>query len=105
MSRKGTAALFLIGIVACQAACSTGPEHDCTKHIKEEIYPGVRQEIAEASLRKCGFKTTIDTAKKTLYGDKRVGDGLVFERAQVVISLDSDDRVLTVVVTTGLTGP
>jgi hypothetical protein len=105
VSRKARAALFLFGIVAWQAACNSGPEHDCTKRLKEEIYPGVGQDIAEANLKKCGFKTSIDTAKKTLYGDKRVGNGPVFERTQVVINLDSDDRVLTVSVTTGLIGP
>ncbi len=105
MSKKETAALFLIGIVAWQAACSTGREPDCTKHIKEEIHPGLRQEIAEANLKKCGFRTTIDTSKKTLYGDKRVGDGVVLERTQVLVNLDSDNRVVTVSVTTSFTGP
>jgi hypothetical protein len=72
--------------------------------MKEDIHPGDPLEIAEATLKKCGFKTTVDPAKKTLYGDKRVGD-LVSERTQVLINLDSDNRVATVSVTTGLIGP
>lgn len=64
----------------------------------------MRSEMAVTVLKKCGFKTTVDPAKKTLYGDKRVGS-LVVERTQVLINLDSDDRVATVTVTTGLLGP
>ena len=62
-------------------------------------------EQALAVLKKCGFKTTADPAKKTLYGDKRVEGSLVVERTQVLVNLDSDDRVATVTVTTGLVGP
>lgn len=80
------------------------PQRDCEKHIKEEIHPGTSLEIAEATLKECGFKMTVDPAKKTLYGDKRVGS-LVEERAQVLINLDSGDKVATVTVTTGLIGP
>ena len=60
------------------------------QHTKEESIPEFVTRSPEASFKKCAFKTTIDTAKKTWYGDKRVGDGLVFERAQVVIHLDSE---------------
>ena len=56
-------------------------------------------------LKKCGFKTTVDAAKRTLYGDKRAEDSLIVERTQVLINLDSDDRVAAVTITTGLIGP
>ena len=62
-------------------------------------------EMAVTVLKKCGFKTTVDPAQKTLYGDKRVEGSLVVERTQVLINLNSDDRVATVTVTTGLIGP
>ncbi len=63
-------------------------------------------EIAEAAdLKKCGFKTTMDTTKKTLYGDKVVEGSPISERTQVLIKLDSDNRVASVSVTTGLIGP
>ena len=79
-------ALLLGKLPAALDPSTTAPTH------KGRIYSGVRDKIAEASFKKCAFKTTIDTAKKTWCGDKRVGDGLVFERAQVVIHLDSDNR-------------
>ena len=96
---------FLIGIVACQSSCGTGRQRDCEKHVKEELQPGVSLEIAEATLKKCGFKTTVDPVNKTLYGDKRDEGSPVVERAQVLINLDSDNRVTTVTLTTGLIGP
>ena len=64
----------------------------------------MRSEMAVTVLKKCGFKTTVDLAKKTLYGDKRVGS-VVVERTQVLINLDSDNMVATITVTTGLIGP
>lgn len=97
--------LFLIGIVAAQSSCGTGRQRDCEKRIKEEIHPGVPLEITEADLKKCGFKTTMDPAKKTLYGDKVVESSPASERTQVLINLDSDKRVVAVSVTTGLIGP
>jgi hypothetical protein len=75
------------------------------KKIKEEIHPGLSLEIAEANLKKCGFKTTVDPAKNTLYGDKVVEGNPISERTQVTINLDSDKKVATVKVTTGLIGP
>jgi len=105
MNRNATLIFFLIGIVTSQVSCGTGRQRDCEKHIREEIHPGVPLEIAAAVLKKCGFKTTVDPAKKTLYGDKRVEGSLVVERTQVLINLDSDNRVATVTVTTGLIGP
>jgi hypothetical protein len=83
MNRNATRIFFLIGIVAAQSSCNTGRQRECEKHIKEEIHPGVPLEIAEAGLKKCGFKTTIDPVKKTFYGNK-VGEGSpVSERTQV----------------------
>ena len=96
---------FLIGIVAWQSSCGTGPQRSCEKHIKEKIRPGVPLKLAEADLKKCGFKTTMDPAKKTLYGDKVVEGSVVSERTQVLINLDSENRVATVSVSTGLIGP
>jgi hypothetical protein len=96
---------FLIGIVAWQSSCGGGQQSGCEKHIMEEIHAGVKLEMAEAALKKCGFKTTMDSAKNTLYGDKRVGNGLVIERTQVVVGLNSDNVVATISVTTGLIGP
>jgi hypothetical protein len=55
--------------------------------------------------KKCGFVTTIDSAKKILFGDKRVGNGVVIERTEVLINLNSDNSVATISVTTGLIGP
>ena len=81
-------------------------QRNCEKHMKEEIRRGTPLEIAVAALKKCGFETTVDPAKKTLYGDMRVEvDSLIWERTQVLIKLDSDGRVTTVIVTRGLIGP
>jgi hypothetical protein len=105
MNRNATMILVFIGVVASQSSCGTGRQRDCEKHIREEIHPGVPLGIADAALKKCGFKTTIDLAKKTLYGDKLVERGPVSERTQVLVNLDSDNRVITISVTTGLIGP
>jgi hypothetical protein len=96
---------LLIWIAAWQSSCGTGRQSGCEKHIKEEIHAGMPSEMAVTVLKKCGFKTTVDPAKKTLYGDKRVEGSLVVERTQILINLDSDDRVASVTVTTGLIGP
>ncbi len=105
MNRNATMVFFLVGIVASQSSCGTGRQRDCEKHIREEIHPGVPLEIAEADLKKCGFKTTLDPVKKTLYGNKVVEGSPVSERTQVLINLGSENRVATVSVTTGLIGP
>ena len=105
MNRNATLIFFLIGIVTSQVSCGTGRQRDCEKHIREEIHPGVPLEIAAAVLKKCGFKTTVDPAKKTLYGDKRVEGSLIAERTQILINLDSDNRVTTVKFSKGLIGP
>jgi hypothetical protein len=85
MNRKTTRIFFLIGVIVWLSGCGTGRQ-DCTKQIKEEIHPGLSSGIAETDLKKCGFKTTMDPAKKTFYGDKRVGHGLVSDRTQVLIN-------------------
>jgi len=105
MTEKTIQILLLISIVASASGCRTRPKSDCAKHIKDEIAPELRSDLAEARLKKCGFETTLDPAKKTLYGDKRVGDGLVFERTQVVVNLNADNTVTSVSVSTGLIGP
>ena len=58
-------------------ASSCGARQDCEKRIAEEIHVGVPVETADDVLKNCGFKTTLDVAKSTLYADKRAG-GLVF---------------------------
>jgi hypothetical protein len=105
MHRKAIRIFLLTVIVAWQAGCGTGVQSDCAKHVKEEIRPGLSSDVADAALKKCGFKTAIDPDKKTLYGDKRTGKGPVFERTQVVIGLNSDNSVATITVSTGLIGP
>ncbi len=105
MNKNATRIFFLIGVATWQSSCGTGRQGDCAKQIKEEIHPGLPLEIAEADLKKCGFKTTFDAAKKTLYADKVVEGNPVSERTQMTINLDSDDKVATVRVTTGLIEP
>jgi hypothetical protein len=83
----------------------TARQRNCEQQWKEGIRPGTPLEIAEAALKKCDFKTTVDPEKKTLYGDKRVEGGLIVERTQVLINLDSDNSVATVKFTKGLIGP
>ena len=104
MNRNATR-IFLIGIVAVQSSCGAGRQRECEKDIEEEIHPGVPLEIAEGGLKKCGFKTTMNPVKKTLYGNKVVEGSPVSERTQVLINLGSENRVATVSVTTGLIGP
>lgn len=105
MAEKTIQILILIGIVASASGCHARTQSNCAKHIKDEIAPGLRSDLAEAQLKKCGFETTLDPVKKNLYGDKRVRDGVVFERTQVVINLNADDTVRSVSVSTGFIGP
>jgi hypothetical protein len=105
MDRKAIRIFLLTLIVGWQSACGTDSQNDCAKHVREEIHPGLSSDVADALLKKCGFKTTIDHDKKTLYGDKRTGRGPVFERTQVVIGLNSDNTVATITVRTALIGP
>jgi hypothetical protein len=53
--------MLLLNLPAVPAD-SNGAAKEHKKHIKEEIHPGVSLEIAEADLKKCGFKTTMDPA-------------------------------------------
>jgi hypothetical protein len=111
MKNKLTTILVLLWTVIWQLSCSGGPKEDCARHIQEEIHPGLPMETAEAALRSCGFttttdsKATIDPAKKLLYGDKRLEGFPVTERLQVLITPDSNNRVASVKVTSGLIGP
>jgi hypothetical protein len=91
--------------VACASSCGTKQNRECETHITEEIHVGVSVETADAVLKKCGFKTTLDPAKNTLYGDKRVEGTIVVERTQVLVTLDSAKKVAAVTVSKGLIGP
>jgi hypothetical protein len=93
--------LFLV--VAWVSSCGT-KQKGCEKRIAEQIHIGVPAAAADAVLKECGFKTSLDVAKNTLYGDKRVGS-LIVERTQVLVSLDPDKKVARVSVTKGLVGP
>jgi len=105
MNKATAMILALVGIVAVQASCGTARQRNCDEQLKEGIRPGTPLEIAEAALKECDFKTTVDPEKKTLYGDKRVEGSLIVVRTQVLINLDSDKRVTTVKFTKGLIGP
>jgi hypothetical protein len=94
---------FLL-VLIWASSCSARQNRECEKRVAEEIHVGVPVEIADDVLKRCGFKTTLDAAKSTLYADKRVG-GLIVERTQVLITLDSDKKVAGVTVTKGLIGP
>jgi hypothetical protein len=105
MTNKFAKIVFLIGTTLCQSSCRRGTREDCAKHIKDEIHTGMSVETAKEDLEKCGFKVTTDPAKKALYGDKLVEGIPISERTQVLIQVDSDNRVASVNVTTGLIGP
>ena len=111
MARDVPYLLLLIGMVTLQFSCNKESAQSCEKHIKEKIQPGVALDIAESELKKCAFtvtmdpKTTQDSTEKTLFGDKRVQRGIITERTQVLIKLDSDGKVASAQVTTGLIGP
>ena len=91
-------------VLVWASSCGPRRNRECEKRIAEEIHVGVPSETADDVLKKCGFKTTLDVAKNTLYADKREG-GLIVERTQVLITLDSDKKVVGVRVTKGLIGP
>ena len=103
--------VLLIAMAGWQLSCSKASPAGCEKHIKEKIQPGVPLEIAESELKKCAFTVTMDPkitqypTAKTLYGDKRVQGGIITERTQVLIKLDSDNKVASTTVSTGLIGP
>ena len=62
-------------------------------------------DMAVTALKQCGFKTAMDSAKNTLYGEKLVKGTPISERTQVLVDLDSDKKVVTVKVTKGFIGP
>jgi hypothetical protein len=96
-------ASFLL-VLIWASSCGARQNRECETRIAEEIHVGVPAETADDVLKRCGFKTTLDVAKNTLYADKRVGV-LIVERTQVQINLDSDKKVAGVTVTKGLIGP
>jgi hypothetical protein len=98
------AGLFVL--LVALTSYGTVRQRACEKHMKEEIHPGTPLEIAVAALKKCGFKTALNPVKKALYGDKWFEDSSpVWERTQVLIELDSGNRVAKVIITTGLIRP
>ena len=97
--------LLLLAVLLSLSACSRTAEQDCQKHWRVDIHPGVSLEIAESNLKKCGFKTTLDRTKGTLYGDKIVEGIPISKRTQVLVNLDSRDKVVNVKVSRGLIGP
>jgi hypothetical protein len=103
--KAATTGLLLIWIAAWQISCGTARQSSCEKHIKEKVVAGMPSEVAVAALKQCGFKMTMDPIKKTLYGDKVVEGVPVSERTQVLINLNSDNKVGSVSVSTGLIGP
>jgi hypothetical protein len=105
MTKRTIWFLSLIAIVAWEPACSGRPESNRAKHIQNEIRPGLSSDLADTQLKKWGFKTILDPAKKSLYGDKRVANGVVIERTQIVVALNADNTVASVSVSTGLIGP
>ena len=92
-------------MVALCFACGKGREHDCEQRIKEEIHAGTSVETAEAVLKTCGFKTSVDVSNHLLYGDKVVAGSIVSERTQVTVDFDSEKKVTGVTVSKGLIGP
>jgi hypothetical protein len=113
INKKITKIFLLTAIILCNGSCNRSQisRDGCEKHTKEKIRPGLSIDAAEAELKKCGFETTrdpkatLDPAKKTLWGDKRVVRGLVTERTQVLIKFDADNKVVNVSVSFGLIGP
>jgi hypothetical protein len=87
------------------SSCGEKTKEDCAKHIEEKIRKGASFEVAQAKLKECGFKTTLEPAKNIVYADKVVEGKPVSERTQVIIRLDSDRRVVDVRVSTGLIAP
>jgi hypothetical protein len=98
--------LFVVMLgLALLSSCGEKTKEDCAKHIGEKIRQGTSFEVAQANLKECGFKTTLDPAKKILYANKVMEGNPVSERTQVIIKLDSNERVVEVRVSTGLVAP
>ena len=91
--------------LAMLSSCSKKTKEDCAKHIEEKTRQGTSFEVAQANLKECGFKTTLDPAKNILYADKVMEGKPVSERTQVIIRLDSGRRVVDVRVSSGLIAP
>jgi hypothetical protein len=95
---------FVVMVALC-VSCGKGRERKCEEHLKEEIHVGISVETAEAALKKCGFKTSVDVSKQLLYADKLVEGSVVSERTQVTVGFDSAKKITAGKVTTGLIGP
>ena len=105
MKKLITHFFLFIAVVTSQSSCNTARKDDCGKHIAERIKPGLPLDLAESELKRCAFKITLDPTKKTLYGDKVVEGKPISERTQVLIRLDSNNKVVSINVSTGLIGP
>src|SRR5579862_4726186 len=103
--KKHVFLLLVVGAISI-LSCSQKSKDECAKHIGQTIHQGDSIAEAQSKLKDCGFKTSLDRKNFTLYGDKRTEQTPpVFERTQVVIRFDSDDRVTDVQVGGGLIGP
>src|ERR1700739_4071233 len=102
LSRNKSAAFLALVVVAPLFAwsCNRTKQDDCTRHIREKILSGSTAQLAESELRNCGFKVTFDPEKRSLYGDKTVPGAVVSERTQITVTLDANNRVSGVLVTT-----
>jgi hypothetical protein len=99
--------VVIVAVLACVVFLGTGcgKRDDCAETIDERIPTGASLQTATTALLQCGFKTELDTRKRTVYGDKKANQGSVTKRTQVLIQLDGDDRVVSVKVSEGLVGP
>ena len=98
---------FFIAAAIWQCSCGHPRRDDCVENIRTLVVRGSTVQFAESELKKCGFRTALELDKKSLYADKSVviQGTMVSERTQVSVSLDADNRVSKVVITTSLTGP
>ena len=97
---------LLLGMVCFASLLSCGHHSDdCTEHIGQTIHRGDSVEEAQSKLKDCGFKTTLDTEKSTLYGDKLEEGIPISKRTQVEIRFDPKKRVTEVTVGGGFIGP
>ena len=87
------------------SSCGRRDDIDCAKQIGAKIPIGSAAESAEKELRKCGFKVTFDSAKRSYYADKVVRGGITDSRTQVSVQLDEQGKVSAVQVTPSVTAP
>jgi hypothetical protein len=103
-SRKLLALMLAIALWCC-VGCGGHRDEDCVRKIASRIPIGLAANLAEAELKKCGFKITFDAVKRTYYADKVIPDGVTDKRTQVLIQLDDNGRVSAVQVTPSITAP